>query len=137
MRGLSGLRVMITGAAGGIGRAVIDRLQAEGAVVMGVDMIDPPNNGLAFAGIADVTDGLSNTAAFSESLIGDGSLVTGPPNTFPMIRNMVLEVPGGNDPTPAACLTGAGTWVTSYRRGSRWRTAPPSRLNASRKNDSM
>jgi prepilin-type N-terminal cleavage/methylation domain-containing protein/prepilin-type processing-associated H-X9-DG protein len=68
--------------------------------------------------VGDVTDGLSNTAAFSESLIGDGSAVTGPPKTYPMIRNMVLEVPGGNDPTPAACTTGAGTWVT--RRGEQW-----------------
>ncbi len=68
MRGLSGLRVMITGAAGGIGRAVIDRLQAEGAVVMGVDMIDPPNNGLAFAGIADVTDEESVKTVFDSAV---------------------------------------------------------------------
>ena len=43
-------------------------------------------------------------------------------------------------PTPISrsrFRTGAGTWVTSYRRASRCLTEPPSRLNASRKNDSI
>ena len=68
--------------------------------------------------VGDVTDGLSNTAAFSESLIGDGSPVGGPPTTLQGVRNVVLEVPGGNDPTPSACAAGAGVW--NPRRGEQW-----------------
>ena len=81
----------------------------------------PDGNGL-FAQvpvrIADVTDGLSNTAAFSESLIGDGSTVTGAPTDPRGIRNVILQVAGGNDPTPTDCQSGNGAWVT--RRGEQW-----------------
>jgi prepilin-type N-terminal cleavage/methylation domain-containing protein len=68
--------------------------------------------------IADVTDGLSNTAAFSESLIGNGATLTGVPTSPQLIRLAVLEVAGGNDPTPADCDAGNGTW--SVRRGEQW-----------------
>jgi prepilin-type N-terminal cleavage/methylation domain-containing protein/prepilin-type processing-associated H-X9-DG protein len=66
--------------------------------------------------IADIRDGTSNTAAFSESIIGNGVLPTGFPPADP--RLVVLEVPGGSDPTPAACTSGAGVW--SARRGAKW-----------------
>ncbi|MCI0461009.1 MAG: DUF1559 domain-containing protein [Gemmataceae bacterium] len=79
----------------------------------------PTGNGL-FAQvptrIGGILDGLSNTAAFSESLLGDGQVPTStlPPNP----RLVVLQVPGGNDPTPAACDSGTGTW--SGKRGGQW-----------------
>jgi prepilin-type N-terminal cleavage/methylation domain-containing protein/prepilin-type processing-associated H-X9-DG protein len=63
----------------------------------------------------DITDGLSNTVAFSESLMGNGQMPSGTP-TDP--RFVVLEVPGGNDPTPAACDGMAGAW--NPRRGEQW-----------------
>jgi prepilin-type N-terminal cleavage/methylation domain-containing protein/prepilin-type processing-associated H-X9-DG protein len=81
----------------------------------------PDGNGL-FAQtpvkVADVTDGLSNTAAFSESLIGDGAAVTGLPTDPRVIRTVILVVPGGGDPTPAACAAGSGAW--NSRRGEQW-----------------
>ena len=68
--------------------------------------------------IADITDGTSNTAAFSESTLGNGTAVTGPPTDPQTIRLVVLEVAGGNDPTPADCQSGNGVW--NPRRGEQW-----------------
>jgi prepilin-type processing-associated H-X9-DG protein len=68
--------------------------------------------------VGDFSDGLSNTAAFSESLVGNGAAITGVPTDPQTIRLAVLEVPGGNDTTPAACESGAGTW--NPRRGEQW-----------------
>lgn len=74
MRGLSGLKILVTGAAGGIGTAVVDRLYEEGAIVMGVDMVNPTNERLAFAGICDVTDEDSINATFDEAVQKMGSI---------------------------------------------------------------
>jgi prepilin-type N-terminal cleavage/methylation domain-containing protein/prepilin-type processing-associated H-X9-DG protein len=69
--------------------------------------------------VADITDGTSNTAAFSESLIGNGQTpASGLPTDPKMIGLVVLEVAGGNDPTPADCDAGNGTW--NGRRGEQW-----------------
>lgn len=56
MRGIPGLKVMVTGAAGGIGAAVVDRLCEDQAVVMGVDMVEPSDARLAYSGVCDITD---------------------------------------------------------------------------------
>jgi prepilin-type N-terminal cleavage/methylation domain-containing protein/prepilin-type processing-associated H-X9-DG protein len=64
----------------------------------------------------DVLDGLSNTAAFSETLLGDGQMPTTNPPTGS--RLLILEVAGGGDPTPSACDAGSGTWVPT--RGGQW-----------------
>jgi prepilin-type N-terminal cleavage/methylation domain-containing protein/prepilin-type processing-associated H-X9-DG protein len=66
--------------------------------------------------VADITDGTSNTAAFSESTLGSGAVPARPIAADP--RLVVLEVPGGSDPTPAACDGAAGTF--SARRGGKW-----------------
>ena len=66
--------------------------------------------------VTDITDGTSNTAAFAESTLGDGQVPTTTPPPNP--RLVVLEVPGGSDPTPAACGAGSGTW--SAKRGGKW-----------------
>ena len=42
----------------------------------------------------------------------------GPPADPQTVRLAVLEVPGGNDPTPAACDGGSGTW--NPLRGEQW-----------------
>ncbi len=68
--------------------------------------------------VGDIADGLSNTAAFSESLVGNGAAVTGIPTDPQTMRLVVLEVAGGNDPTPADCGSGNGTWIA--RRGEQW-----------------
>ncbi len=57
MRGLAGRRVLVTGAAGGIGAAVAERLVAEGAVVAAADLHEPEgSDGVAVRLAADVTD---------------------------------------------------------------------------------
>ncbi|MFO0799154.1 MAG: DUF1559 domain-containing protein [Gemmataceae bacterium] len=65
--------------------------------------------------IADILDGTSNTVAFSESILGNGQAVSGPPTDT---RFVVLEVAGGNDPTPADCDGGNGVW--NPRRNEQW-----------------
>ena len=67
-------------------------------------------------GFRDVLDGLSNTVAVSESILGHGNTSAGAtPSDY---RREVLEVPGGNDPTPASCDAAAGVW--SGQRGAKW-----------------
>jgi prepilin-type N-terminal cleavage/methylation domain-containing protein/prepilin-type processing-associated H-X9-DG protein len=60
--------------------------------------------------VAHIRDGLSNTAAFSESTLGDGSSIGTP--------RSILEVAGGNDPTIADCAASNGTWNSN--RGGKW-----------------
>lgn len=65
MRGLDGLRVLVTGAAGGIGLACVERLVAEGARVAAADLEAPdPARPAAVALGGDVTD-----AAAAERLV--------------------------------------------------------------------
>jgi prepilin-type N-terminal cleavage/methylation domain-containing protein/prepilin-type processing-associated H-X9-DG protein len=79
----------------------------------------PDGNG-AFAQtpvrIAEITDGTSNTAAFSESTLGNGTVPAGASSADP--RLVVLEVPGGNDPTPGSCDGAAGAFTAN--RGGMW-----------------
>jgi prepilin-type N-terminal cleavage/methylation domain-containing protein/prepilin-type processing-associated H-X9-DG protein len=65
-----------------------------------------------YQGFKHLTDGSSNTAAFSESTLGRGD-----PSTPPDPRHDVLELAGGSDTTPAACA-GGGTF--SGKRGGKW-----------------
>ncbi|RDI75539.1 short-chain alcohol-related dehydrogenase [Gaiella occulta] len=65
MRGLDGRRVLVTGAAGGIGAAVAERLVAESALVAAADLRAPDTSSGAVAYLgADVTD-----AADAERLV--------------------------------------------------------------------
>jgi hypothetical protein len=66
--------------------------------------------------IGEVVDGLTNTAAFSESILGNGQVPSS--GSSPDPRFVVLEVPGGNDTTPAECEAASGTW--SAKRGGKW-----------------
>jgi prepilin-type N-terminal cleavage/methylation domain-containing protein/prepilin-type processing-associated H-X9-DG protein len=65
---------------------------------------------------ADLRDGSSNTAGFSETLLGNGVVSSG--STPASAVREVLEVPGGSDPTPAACDAAAGVW--SGQRSAKW-----------------
>ncbi len=56
MRGLSGRRILVTGAAGGIGTAVVERLLIEGAHVAATDLVVPKAVGASLLFAADVTD---------------------------------------------------------------------------------
>ena len=64
----------------------------------------------------DILDGLSNTAAFSESILGNGQVPASASAADP--RLVVLEVPGGGDTTPAACEGATG--VFCGKRGAKW-----------------
>jgi prepilin-type processing-associated H-X9-DG protein len=66
--------------------------------------------------LTDIQDGTSNTAAFAESTLGNGQTPASASAADP--RFAVLEVPGGGDPTPAACDSAGGTF--SGRRGGKW-----------------
>lgn len=67
-------------------------------------------------GFRDLTDGASTTVACSESILGRGHSSIGPVPQDSRLE--VLEVPGGADPTPSACASGAGAW--SGKRGAKW-----------------
>lgn len=56
MDGLQGLRVLVTGAGGGIGSAVVERLLGEGALLAVTDVQAPDRGGVALSAAADVTD---------------------------------------------------------------------------------
>lgn len=73
-RGLRGLRVMITGASGGIGSAIVGRLHEEDAVVMGVDVAAPQDERLSFSAACDVTDEDSVAAAFDAATSAFGEI---------------------------------------------------------------
>ncbi|MFF6984656.1 SDR family NAD(P)-dependent oxidoreductase [Streptomyces sp. NPDC008343] len=67
--------VMITGAAGGIGRAVAERFVADGHQVVGVDLTDPRVDGVTYLR-ADVTDASDVSAAVREAVARFGRLDT-------------------------------------------------------------
>lgn len=67
MRGLESRKVLVTGAAGGIGAAVVARLTAEGAAVAAADLQTPERtSGVEAVLAADVTD-----AESTERLVGE------------------------------------------------------------------
>ena len=66
----------------------------------------------------DVTDGLSNTACFSESTLGVGGNPSSPSGPAAKPDLEVLELAGATATTDAACVPGGGTW--SGLRGAKW-----------------
>lgn len=70
MRGLDGLRVLVTGAAGGIGLACVQRLAADGARVAAADL-RPPQEEAGAAGAAIALGGDVTDAADAQRLVAD------------------------------------------------------------------
>ncbi len=67
-------------------------------------------------GFRDVNDGATNTAAFSEHLLGDGQNSAPPSGDY---ANRVIELAMGTQTTPSACdPASAPAW--SGQRGAKW-----------------
>jgi prepilin-type N-terminal cleavage/methylation domain-containing protein len=68
-------------------------------------------------GLRDITDGSTHTVAMSERLNGPGPEDSGGLESD--FQRLMLEIPGGNDTTPAACA--AASSGNCYReRGAKW-----------------
>jgi len=87
--GLDGAIVVVTGAAGGIGRAVSERLVADGAVVVDMDVRKPEVAGAHFVEL-DVLDPASVDAAVAQTV-----------ETFGRIDGLVAAAGLSEEPTPA------------------------------------
>jgi NAD(P)-dependent dehydrogenase (short-subunit alcohol dehydrogenase family) len=85
-------RVLITGAAGGIGSATVDALRAEGAVVLGLDVLPDPEFGVI---ACDVRDQPSVDAAVAEAIERLGGLDV-------LINNAGIGLPQGAGEPPDA-----------------------------------
>jgi prepilin-type N-terminal cleavage/methylation domain-containing protein len=67
--------------------------------------------------IKDITDGTSNTAAFSERPLGEGA--GGTAGDVGAATRAILEFPVATDPTNSACASvGGGGW--NHERGAKW-----------------
>src|SRR6476660_6338064 len=66
MRGLAGRLAAVTGGSGGIGRAVVQRLQEEGVAVVVLDLQQPPAS--AEPGVRFIAVDVSDPAAVTEAL---------------------------------------------------------------------
>lgn len=74
MQGLDGKRILVTGAAGGIGTEVVTRLLAEGARVAATDLVAPSNSAASWVGTADITDEAEVVQMTTEVLAALGGL---------------------------------------------------------------
>jgi len=75
MRGLAGRRVLVTGAAGGIGTAVAERLLEEGSAVAVSDLVEPDGpDGVVARLAADVTDAAEAKRLVEEARAALGGL---------------------------------------------------------------
>lgn len=74
MRGLKGLKTLVTGAAGGIGRRLVERLIDEGGLVAVIDLDAPKIAGASFAAGADVIDAEAVAAVVAEANVALGGI---------------------------------------------------------------
>ncbi len=74
MRGIDGLRVLVTGAAGGIGAACVERLVADGARVAAADLRPPEPTVAELSLAADVTEADACERLVVEAAAGLGGL---------------------------------------------------------------
>jgi NAD(P)-dependent dehydrogenase (short-subunit alcohol dehydrogenase family) len=89
VNGLDGAVVVVTGAAGGIGRAISERLAGDGARVVDMDVRKPVGNGGTFVEV-DVLDPASVDSAVAQVV-----------ETFGRIDGLVAAAGLSEEPTPA------------------------------------
>ncbi len=114
--GVPGSPFGATSYVGNVGSGLVDHGRLTTFGVSG-----PRPDGVFFEGskmsFRDITDGSSNTAAFSEMLLGSGSASpSGSPVADP--QRELLLLPGGPPTTQGACVPGVGDWWAN--RGVRW-----------------
>jgi prepilin-type processing-associated H-X9-DG protein len=63
-------------------------------------------------GFRDISDGTSQTAAFSERTLGSGQIAGA------SVERLILQRPAGFDPTPKDCAAQEGNWFAE--RGGKW-----------------
>ena len=105
-----------TSYAGNVGSGLVD----DGRLTT-IGVSGPRPDGVFFEGstisFRDLTDGSSNTAAFSEMLLGSGSPSTSGTSPSDPQRELLL-LPGGPPTTQGTCTPGGGNWWAE--RGVRW-----------------
>lgn len=67
-------RVLVTGAAGGIGRGLVAAFVERGAAVAAADIVEPKDTGAAWASVLDVTDGVAVRSAVASFVEAAGGL---------------------------------------------------------------
>jgi prepilin-type N-terminal cleavage/methylation domain-containing protein/prepilin-type processing-associated H-X9-DG protein len=68
-------------------------------------------------GLRDITDGATQTVAMSERINGPGQQASG--DIASDVQRLMLEIPGGNDTTPAVCAS-QSSGNTYRERGAKW-----------------
>ena len=101
------MRAFVTGAGGFIGRAVTDRLRADGAEVGGVDLVADPERGIVAGDVAERGD-WQNAVAGADVVIHTAAVVS---NAYDLDASWRINVLGTRNALDAAAAAGIKRFV--------------------------